>query len=167
MGDRIHSFEGLGSGRYEYEGIVGEEDGGLTGAAVSGDVTDVPFKDASGTQDTQHVNQQRANRLDIMQMFRKGVNGGVLLTRLYIEHGTDWRERVFNISVNEALRTRGRDTETVIIKELGQRLRKKVWTPVDIGSLSYNEKRRIIRSSMFLKEKFLARNSLKNSKLDS
>ena len=41
------------------------------------------------------------------------------------------------------------------MKELGQMLRKKVWTPVDIKSLSYNEKRRIIRSSMFLKEKFL------------
>ena len=102
-----------------------------------------------------------------MQIFRKGVNGGALLTRLYIEHGTNWRERVFNISVNEALRTRGRDAETVIMKELGQILRKKVWTPVDIGSLSYNEKRRIIRSSMFLKEKFLVSGEFKKSKLDS
>ena len=42
------------------------------------------------------------------------------------------------------------------MKELGQMLRKKVWTPVDIRSPSYNEKRRIIRSSKFLKEKFLA-----------
>ena len=89
-------------------------------------------------------------------MFRKGVNRGALLTRLYIEPGTDWKERVLNISVNEALRTRGKDAEVVIMKELGQMLRKKVWTPVDIKSLSYNEKRRIIRSSMFLKEKFLA-----------
>jgi hypothetical protein len=42
------------------------------------------------------------------------------------------------------------------MKELGQMLRKKVWTPVDIRSPSYNEKRRIIRSSIFPKEKFLA-----------
>ena len=53
------------------------------------------------------------------------------------------------------------------MKELGQILRKKVWTPVDIGSLSYNEKRRIIRSSMFLKEKFLVSGEFKKSKLDS
>ena len=32
-------------------------------------------------------------------------------------------------------------------------LTKKVWTPVDVKSLPYDEKKRIIRSSMFLKEK--------------
>ena len=102
---------------------------------MSGNTTDIPYEDASGTQDTQHdVYHQRPSRLDIMQMYRNGVNGGALLTRLYIEPGTDWKERVLNISVNEALRTRGKDAEMVIMKELGQMLRKKVWTPVDIRS---------------------------------
>ena len=59
-----------------------------------------------------------------------------------------------NISVDEALRTRGKDAETVIQKEVGQMIEKKVWTPVDIRGLSHVEKARIIRSSMFLKEKF-------------
>ena len=68
----------------------------------------------------------------------------------------EWTDHVFNISVNEALRTRGKDAETVIEKELGQMLAKKVWTPVDLRALSYEERGRIIRSSMFLKEKFLA-----------
>ena len=35
-------------------------------------------------------------------------------------------------------------------------LTKKVWTPVDVKSLTYEERERIIRSSMFLKDKFLA-----------
>ena len=58
--------------------------------------------------------------------------------------------------MNEALRTRGKEAESVILKELGQMLEKKVWTPVDIQRLPREEKARIIRSSMFLKEKFLA-----------
>ena len=44
----------------------------------------------------------------------------------------------------------------MIQKELGQMIEKKIWTPVDIRGLSHVEKARIIRSSMFLKEKFLA-----------
>ena len=45
---------------------------------------------------------------------------------------------------------------SVIEKELGQMLEKKVWAPVNLTGLSWEEKQRIIRSSMFLKEKFLA-----------
>ena len=96
------------------------------------------------------------HRSDLMDMFRSDKHGTALLTRNYDSAGGDWGEFVLNISVNEALRTRGKDAETVIKKELSQMIAKKVWTPVDIRRLSYDEKRRIIRSSMFLKEKFLA-----------
>ena len=95
-------------------------------------------------------------RGDLMDMFRSDKHGAALLTRNYDSAGGDWGEFVLNISVNEALRTRGKDTETVIQKELSHMVAKKVWTPVDIRGLSVDEKRRIIRSSMFLKEKFLA-----------
>ena len=95
-------------------------------------------------------------RADLMSMFRSDKHGTALLTRNYDSAGGDWGEFVLNISVNEALRTRGKDAETVIKKELSQMIAKKLWTPVDIRRLSYDEKRRIIRSSMFLKEKFLA-----------
>ena len=158
MDDLIHSFGGLGSGKYDDETIggIGEEDDATTGAAVGGNDTGALLDVSSETEDTQHVEPLHRRRLDIMQLFRKGVNGGALLTRLYIEPGEDWGEHVFNISVKEALRTRGKDAERVIEKELGQMITKKVWTPVDIKSLPYEEKRRIIRSSMFLKEKFLA-----------
>ena len=96
------------------------------------------------------------SRVDLMDMFRSDKQSMALLTRNYDSAGGDWGEFVLNISVNDALRTRGKDVETVIQKELSQMIAKKVWTPVDIRGLLYEEKRRIIRSSMFLKEKFLA-----------
>ena len=95
-------------------------------------------------------------RMDLMNMFRGGKNGAALLTRNYDSAGGEWSEYVLNITVNEALRTRGRDAETVIQKELNQMIEKKVWTPVQVRKLSGEEKSRIIRSSMFLKEEFLA-----------
>ena len=158
MDDLIHSFGGLGSGRYDNEGIggMGVETSATMGVAVSGDSADNSQGDSIEIEDTQHVDLQKPARMDIMQYFRTGANGGALLTRLYIEPGADWVERIFNISVNEALRTRGKDAERVIEKKLGQMLTKKVWTPVDVKLLPYEEKKRIIRSSMFLKEKFLA-----------
>ena len=58
--------------------------------------------------------------------------------------------------MNEALRTRGDAAVSVIKKELGQMIAKKVWSPVNLKGLTNDEKHRIIRSSMFLKEKFLA-----------
>ena len=131
---------------------------------MSGDSTGISHSDSIETEDAQHINAQRPARLDIMQVFRKGASGNALQTRLYIEPGEDWSERVFNISVNKALRTRGKDAERVIEKELGQMLTKKVWTPVDVKSLPYDEKKRINRSSMFLKEKFLASGEFENLK---
>ena len=61
--------------------------------------------------------------------------------------------------MNEALRTRGDAALSVIEKELKQMIDKKVWAPVSVSDLSAEEKHRIIRSSMFLKEKFLASGS--------
>lgn len=62
----------------------------------------------------------------------------------------EWEERVFNISVNVALKTREKDAETVIEKELNQMISKKVWTPVNISALTRAERGQIIRSNMFL-----------------
>ena len=90
-----------------------------------------------------------------MNYFRNGKGGAALLTRNYDGDGVDWGDHVLNISVNEALRTRGDAAVSVIEKELTQMISKKVWTPVDLRGLSRDEKYRIIRSSMFLKEKFL------------
>ena len=163
MDDLIHRFEGLGSGRYDDEGIggMGELNGATASAAVSGDNLYEPYSsgvvvESSETEDEHHDNSLKSRRENIMQFFRKEANGAALLTRLYVEPGVDWTDYVFNISVNEALRTCGKNAESIIEKELGQVLTKKLWTPVNVKLLSYEEKGRIIKSSIFLKEKFLA-----------
>jgi Reverse transcriptase (RNA-dependent DNA polymerase) len=58
-----------------------------------------------------------------------------------------------NISVREALRTRGDEARIVIVKELRQMLDKRVWVPVIGAKLSAIENSRVIRSSMFIKRK--------------
>ena len=65
------------------------------------------------------------------------------------------KEYAMNITVKEALRSRGAEAERVILKELAQMKDKKVWTPVHMSVLSSTEKHGIIRSQMFLKEKYL------------
>ena len=58
-----------------------------------------------------------------------------------------------NISVREALRTKGEEASRVIIQELKQMLNKKVWVPVSGAKLTAAQRSAIIRSSMFLKKK--------------
>ena len=65
------------------------------------------------------------------------------------------KEYAMNITVKEALRSRGEEAERVILKELAQMRDKKVWTPVHLSALTNTEKQGIIRSQMFLKEKYL------------
>ena len=98
----------------------------------------------------------RMRRGDFLTYFRGGVGEVALLTRDSSGDGEHWGEYIFNISVNEALRTRGDAAVSVIEKELGQMIAKNVWSPVNLKGLTNDEKHRIIRSSMFLKEKFLA-----------
>ena len=64
-------------------------------------------------------------------------------------------EQAFKISVAEAIRTRGKVAEQVILKELTQMVNKGVWTPIDPRKLTSEERSRVIRSSMFIKEKYL------------
>ena len=69
--------------------------------------------------------------------------------------GGELGDHIMNITVKHALRTRGAEAEKVIMKELSQMIDKRVWRPVTVSSLSSVERSRIIRSQMFLKEKFL------------
>ena len=64
-------------------------------------------------------------------------------------------ESAMKVSVTEALRTRGDAARAVINAELQQMITRKVWTEVKPYSLTGIEHSRVIRSSMFLKEKFL------------
>ena len=63
---------------------------------------------------------------------------------------------VFKISVRDALQQRPNEAKQVIEAELRQMLDKGVWTPVHVHQLDDKARRTIIRSSMFLKDKFLA-----------
>ena len=62
------------------------------------------------------------------------------------------KDYAMNVSVKGALRSRGTVAEHTMMKELAQIRDKKVWTPVHMSVLSSTEKRRIIRSQMFLKK---------------
>jgi Reverse transcriptase (RNA-dependent DNA polymerase) len=84
-----------------------------------------------------------------MEFFRRGhaEQDCALVTHVATE------ECALNISVKEALRTRGADAEKVIMQELGQMMERRVWTAVKLVDLSTRQKMDIIRSSMFLKQK--------------
>ena len=69
--------------------------------------------------------------------------------------GEDANDHVLNITVRNALRTRGEEAKRVMLKELKQMIDKKVWEPISVRSLNSSDRSRIIRSQMFLKEKYL------------
>jgi hypothetical protein len=60
----------------------------------------------------------------------------------------------FKISVRSALKSRRDEAETVIAAELQQLLDKKVWHGVHASDLTHHERSHVIRSSMFLKDKY-------------
>jgi len=59
-----------------------------------------------------------------------------------------------HITARKALRTYGKQAVSVMLEELKQMLDKGVWEPVNVNSLSYDQRKSIIRSSIFLKETF-------------
>ena len=71
----------------------------------------------------------------------------------FSRNGTE--DMVMNISVRDALRTRGDSAKEVIMTELKQMIARRVWTPVNASSLTPTERSHINRSSMFLKVKYL------------
>ena len=58
------------------------------------------------------------------------------------------------MTVKRAIETHGTKASESVKAELKQMIDKKVWHPVNIGDLSHDVRKNIIRSSMFLKEKF-------------
>jgi Reverse transcriptase (RNA-dependent DNA polymerase) len=90
----------------------------------------------------------------VLDFFRRGGTDLALMSKEVME--SRGREEAMNITVREAIRTRSEEAERVIMKELSQMITKRVWTPVDGKRLTAEERARIIRSSMFLKEKYLA-----------
>lgn len=76
----------------------------------------------------------------------------------HLNHRKNWHdaEYALTMSVKAALRERGKEAMPVIMKELQQMLDRGVWHPVMYDTLSRAQKTGIIRSSMFLKDKYHA-----------
>jgi hypothetical protein len=68
------------------------------------------------------------------------------------------KDFVFKISVRAALRDRETEARPVMMAELQQIVDKRVWHGVKTRNLTRQQRRAIIRSSMFLKDKYLASN---------
>lgn len=68
----------------------------------------------------------------------------------------DAQDYAFKISVRAALRDREDEARPVIMAELKQMVDKKVWHGVHSTSLTHVERKAVIRSSMFLKDKYMA-----------
>ena len=71
---------------------------------------------------------------------------------------SDWRDTVYalKVSVRRAMKDKPVEAREAIIAELKQMLRLKVWHPVHYSNLSVAARKAILRTSMFLKEKFTA-----------
>eukprot|EP01036_Dinobryon_divergens_P037623 gene37623-49264_t len=65
-------------------------------------------------------------------------------------------KRIFNVSVRKALKLYEDKALVEITRELKQMLDKKVWSPLNPQDLSKSQLKSVIRSSFFLKEKFLS-----------
>jgi hypothetical protein len=92
----------------------------------------------------------------VLEFFRRGGTDIALMGRESLQPVGESYASVYNITVREAIRTRGEEAERVIMKELNQMITKRVWTPIDGKRFTAEERSRVIRSSMFLKEKYLA-----------
>ena len=125
------------------------------------------YPDASVPCTPPDVTVEQVNPSDTQDYGSPNANVGTDLSDAYGDHdvalyayrgshiGGASEERVMNITVKEALKSRGAEAKRVIKKKLKQMLDKKVWTPVIASRLSGMERKCIIQSQMFLKEKYL------------
>ena len=72
----------------------------------------------------------------------------------------DFRDKdfCFKITVKAAIRERGAEAKTAIVQELSKIMEKKVWHGVHLSSLTKDQCARILRSHMFLKDKYTSLN---------
>jgi hypothetical protein len=120
--------------------------------------------DAAPEQSSAHRGVRWSRRLSPrttseVLLTREKVNAARALTRRHLVLQDDrdaLKEHAFKISVNAALRDRGDEARPVILAELKQMMEKHVWHGVLVSDLTQDERDKVIRCSMFLKEKFTA-----------
>ena len=69
-------------------------------------------------------------------------------------HSQTRHYRVFNITVKDAVNRMPKEAIKSMYKEVKQMVDKKVWKGVNLASTSYKHQKKVIKSFMFLKEKF-------------
>ena len=74
------------------------------------------------------------------------------------------RKWAYRLTVNKALEKFGKDAVQSLCAKLLQMHQNRIWKPVKLTSLSIQERCKIIRSSMFLKEKYLSTGEFDKSK---
>lgn len=157
-GDDAHSGGDTGNGGDTGGDSRGDVNDDSEHTPVSGDDDRVPETEPAHTPGLQQAQDIRRNPPGgrLLDFFRRGGTDLALMSKELMKEIGQNQERVMNITVREAIRTRGEEAERVIMKELNQMINKRVWTPVDGKKLSAEQRSCIIRSSMFLKEKYLA-----------
>ena len=125
---------------------------------IGGDIGRDPATESSSEPEVsqaQHITRNPPGGR-VLDFFRRGGTDLALMSSELMRETEHTQERAMNITVREAIRTRGEEAERVIMKELNQMINKRVWTLIDGKKLTAEERSSIIRSSMFLKEKYLA-----------
>lgn len=125
---------------------------------IGGDIGRDPATESSSEPEVSQAQHIRRNPPGgrVLDFFRRGGTDLALMSSELMRETEHTQERAMNITVREAIRTRGEEAERVIMKELNQMINKRVWTLIDGKKLTAEERSSIIRSSMFLKEKYLA-----------
>jgi len=112
----------------------------------------------------------RGNRMKSTDSLQSMGPGQVRVAMLTLEDGhraqarvehmlrEHWRDRgfAFRVNVKSAIRERGEEARRVIVDELTQMVNKKVWHGVHRRQLTLEQRKAILRSSIFLKDKYLA-----------
>ena len=94
---------------------------------------------------------------ELIVLFSEADEARAILRR-QMQFRSNWVDKdfAFHISVKAAMRERPVEARPVIMSELQQMLDKGVWHGVKLSHLTYAERKAIIRSSMFLKDKYFA-----------
>ena len=107
---------------------------------------DTPELAASDSDDWQEVMPRRAAALKGNEARARLVANRMLVAKKH--------KLVFHITVRQGIKTRGKDAVKSMKLELKSLMNKEAMHPVMLETLSKTQRKKILRSSMFLKEKF-------------
>ena len=117
-----------------------------------------PYEDGSD-DDEQNAPQPRNNE-DEMYWSENNEDTDITFVETFmthvVKHSDTLLADVLNISVKKALVTHGQSAEESMMKEIRQLWEKDAWVPIRKGDIPELDRNRVIRSFMFLKEKYTA-----------